>query len=299
MLNLKNFVLTLLLLFILSGCSRVQLVYNQLDWLIPYYINGYVELSENQDFYLNEQVSGLLKWHCSEHLTSYANLLRNANKKFQSGAMTSAQLEEYAAQFDSYWREIMHFSHPSLVDFFHTLSGEQVNALGERFRVDNSDWYDEFKNTSAETIQQTNLEFMQNELERWFGDLSEAQVQEVRMWSTEFRALGYKGQSAREVWQQRLLQTLAQRENLTKLNAGVTLLFVEPNKLRSKDYIGLMEQNTKVTIKLISTLSSSLTIQQRQHLDSTITTISEDFDALACTPSKVTQSNQQLFVAHN
>lgn len=293
MLKLIKFVSVLLLLVSLSGCSRVQLAYNQLDWLIPYYINGYVELTENQGYYLDEQVTDLLKWHCSEHLTSYAELLRDANRQFQSGSISAVQLEEHVAHFDIFWREIMQHSSPFLVQFFNTFSDDQVNALRERFQVDNRDWYDAFKEKSAAEIQEENLDIMQNELERWFGDLNEAQLKMVQKWSTRFTTLGYPGQSAREHWQQRLLQMLELRQDLNRLNASVNLLFVNPVKLRSQDYLKLMEDNTQFTIQLISNLSTSLSDEQRQHLQEMIVTISGDFESLACTPAKLagTQGN--------
>jgi hypothetical protein len=293
MLNVKKIALALLLLISLFGCSRVQLAYNQLDWLIPYYINGYVELTENQDFYLNEQVTELLKWHCSEHLSSYAKLLRDANRQFQSGSIKAVELERHAEHFELFWREIMQHSSLFLVQFFNTLSNDQVNELRQRFLVDNRDWYDSFKEKSTEELQQDNLDFMQNELERWFGDLSEQQLKNVQKWSSRFSALGYEGQSAREHWQQKLLQMLELRDDFNQLNTGVELLFVNPIKLRSRDYIRLMDENTKVTIELISNLSASLSREQLQHLDSMITSISEDFESLACIPAKLAVTQQK------
>lgn len=290
MLKLKVFPLILLLLFSLYACSRVQLAYNQLDWLIPYYINGYVELTDNQDNYLNEQVNALLNWHCSEHLASYAQLLRDANQRFQSGTITTEQLQNYEAQIDQYWREIMQHISPSLIQLFHGITDEQVIGLRERFAADNRNWQEAFNEMTAEEIQDENLEIMQGELERWFDELNEQQLKLVYSWSREFETLGLEGLHTRERWQRRLLSLLESRQDLEQLSEGVRVLFVTPKKLRSVKYLERTQNNKKVTFQLIYRISKSLSREQLQYLDSMMTTVAGDFDSLACNQTKLVYS---------
>lgn len=282
MLKTKLLFFILFSLIFLSGCSRVQLAYNQLDWLIPYYVRGYIELTEDQDILLDDQVSALLNWHCSEHLTSYAGLLRDANQKFQSGSVTSEQLQDYEQQFNQYWREIMQQVTPSLVQLFHDISDDQLIELRERFEADNRNWYEAFNEKTAEEIQNENLEIMQNELERWFDDLDVQQTLWVFKWSRAFKTLGVEGQHARERWQQHLLSLLEERDDIEQLREGLHMLFVYPENLRTEEYTELTNNNKSVTFQLLEKLSASLTAEQLMNLDEMISTVASDFDTLAC-----------------
>ena len=100
----KRFLLVAFVVGLLAACSRVQLVYNQLDWLLPYYVETYIDLSDEQGAYLERQVETLLTWHCSTQVSAYADLLREANTDFQQGRMSPERLESYSARLESYWR---------------------------------------------------------------------------------------------------------------------------------------------------------------------------------------------------
>ena len=62
--RLRIFVLVSLLAA-LAGCSN-SFVYNQLDWLIPWYLGDYVDLNREQQRAFKEQLGELLRWHRSE-----------------------------------------------------------------------------------------------------------------------------------------------------------------------------------------------------------------------------------------
>ncbi len=71
--RLRIFVLVSLLAS-LAGCSN-SFVYNQLDWLIPWYLGDYVDLNREQQRAFKDQLRELLRWHRSEELARYVELL--------------------------------------------------------------------------------------------------------------------------------------------------------------------------------------------------------------------------------
>ena len=46
----------ILLCIVVTGCSATRLMYNQLDWVIVWYLNGFFSLNEEQEEQLREAV---------------------------------------------------------------------------------------------------------------------------------------------------------------------------------------------------------------------------------------------------
>ena len=62
-------------LVLLSACSNTFL-YNQLDWIVPWYVDDFVDLNRQQRQDLKTQVRELLTWHRGEELATYLALRR-------------------------------------------------------------------------------------------------------------------------------------------------------------------------------------------------------------------------------
>ena len=71
---LKRILQSLLLCVILAGCTT-SFTYNQLDWLIPWYVDGYVDLTREQRKTLRAQLEPFLSWHRNEELKRYIEIL--------------------------------------------------------------------------------------------------------------------------------------------------------------------------------------------------------------------------------
>ncbi len=286
---MKKFLYIAFMILLLAGCSRIQFAYNQLDWLIPYYIESYVELTDSQDTYLEQQVTELLNWHCSSHLGQYAELLHRLNNDFQSGSMTQEKLQAYVDQLDRYWQEIMQHASPALASLFLSASDEQVEELVNGFAEKNKEWLEEFNAKTEEELRAEYEENMVDELERWFGPLQSAQQQAVSDWSRRFKPLGLLGLRMRERWQARLHLLLSQRDEVEAFNAGIVELFANPDALRSEAYLARADYNEKITVEMIYQVSKQLDRQQLENLASMAGSLADDFTQLSCvrqTPRK-------------
>jgi uncharacterized protein (UPF0216 family) len=63
-----------LCLSLLTACST-SFTYNQLDWLIPWYLDDYVDLSRDQKAILRAKLDPLLHWHRYAELEQYIEIL--------------------------------------------------------------------------------------------------------------------------------------------------------------------------------------------------------------------------------
>lgn len=83
-----------LLAALIAACSNT-FVYNQLDWLIPWYVDDYVDLTREQKRGLRARVESLLRWHRGEELTSYIAILDRIEADL-AGVLTGADVEAWA-----------------------------------------------------------------------------------------------------------------------------------------------------------------------------------------------------------
>lgn len=71
-------VLLLTCLTLLASCSRLDLGYRNLDWLIPWSLDNYIPLSAEQKTWLKPRLITHINWHCTTQLPLYSNWLQRS-----------------------------------------------------------------------------------------------------------------------------------------------------------------------------------------------------------------------------
>ncbi|MBW2478807.1 MAG: hypothetical protein JRF38_02360, partial [Deltaproteobacteria bacterium] len=72
---MKKIAVIILIALASTGCGP-RLMYQHLDWLIPWYVSDYISLDSDQQNLLEERLAKLLDWHCRTQLPVYAMTLR-------------------------------------------------------------------------------------------------------------------------------------------------------------------------------------------------------------------------------
>jgi hypothetical protein len=271
---------------LLSGCSRIQFVYNQLDWVIPIYLNSRMELSDTQSAYLKENVKSFLSWHCSTQLTEYASLIRDAAGNIQTGRIERAQIERYNQRIELFWTRMIKQASPVISEVLSNASDAQIDELSSNFEKENREWLAKFREQTEEELRNDYYERMTTELERWFGPLNHIQQQAVAGWSYKFSPLGMEGQANRVRWQSRLRVLLDQRKNQPFFTAAFDELVVNGENLRSSAYQKKLENNREVTIDLLYLVMNNTNEMQQQHQSKRAESIARDIDKLVCAADK-------------
>jgi Family of unknown function (DUF6279) len=271
------------LVWLLSGCSRIQFVYNQLDWVIPIYLNSYMELSDTQRTYVKEHVKSFLSWHCSTQLTEYASLIRDAAGNIQTGRIERAQIEYYNQRIEQFWASMIKQASPVISEVLENASDAQIEELFNNLENDNREWLAKFREQTAEELRNDYYERMTTELERWFGPLNRIQQQAVDGWSYKFIPLGIEGLATRVQWQSRLRVLLDQRKNQPFFNAAFDELVVNGENFRSSAYQKKLDNNREVTIDLLYLVMNNTSVMQRKQQSKRAESISRDIDKLVCT----------------
>jgi hypothetical protein len=275
--------LTVLLVLLLSACSRIQLAYNNLDWLLPHYLGSYMPLSDNQDSLLEAGVDNFLQWHCSTQVTSYAQLLRDVDRRFRSDDLIRTELVTFNDRVQQAWTTILQQGSPALGVVLLTADETQIKELFEGFEERNREWLEEFEATSAEELRDDYRERMSKELQRWFGELDEQQQQILVDWSWQFQPLGLQGLEVRKRWQSRLQEIMTNARNDPEtFQLELAELLTNPATLRPALYQQRLDHNREVTIDMVYRIVQQLSDTQKDNLERQVKAVAGDFDGLAC-----------------
>ena len=85
-----KFTLVLLFSFLLSACSS-SFVYDNIDWLLYWYVGDYVDLSTSQKAKLDERIASWQDWHRSTELKQYQKQLQNLKVQLSTGPLNQQQ----------------------------------------------------------------------------------------------------------------------------------------------------------------------------------------------------------------
>lgn len=278
------------LTLLLAACNRIQLAYNNLDWLVPRYLASYMPLSDDQDVMLETRVDDFLHWHCSTQVVAYAQLLREASSRFQSGTLTRNELQIFNRRVEQAWAGILEQASPAIADILVTADETQVKALFAGFDERNEEWLKEFEDTGDEKLRRDYRERMDRELRRWIGKLDREQQQALVTWSERFQPTGLEGLRVRQRWQHRLRELMARRDERDMFYSGLAELMNNPGGLRTPLYLQRLDHNRKVTLEMLYTVIHQLGERQKKQLQQQVNSVAGDFESLACSADAVTPS---------
>ena len=101
MLRLRNITLAMIVL-LLTACSSTTFLYNRLDFIIPWYLDDYVDLNKAQRSQLDGLLAPFLEWHRSEELPRYRDILDDMIANLDQPA-TPESVAQMSANLEQAW----------------------------------------------------------------------------------------------------------------------------------------------------------------------------------------------------
>ena len=145
----------------MSGCS-IKMAYNNLDRIARWSVSDYIDMTDAQREYFDQEVDVILYWHRTTQLPEYADYFRH----FEVTIGEQAQPEEIEHLFESLydWGEkIEDRLLPLVVDLILSMNEEQYERLPQKLAKDNE--------ALAEDEAGKSLEEIREEWAKEFGDL--------------------------------------------------------------------------------------------------------------------------------
>ena len=124
------------LLLIQGSCNTLYLGYNNLNWLTRWSLDSYLDLTSDQDRWLNVRLAEHIVWHRKEELPRYLNFLREIQAKARDG-LNPEELHEGLEQVDLSWNRLLDQLRPDAAQLLADLKPDQVEELRDVFREEN------------------------------------------------------------------------------------------------------------------------------------------------------------------
>ena len=278
---LHHLSLLLSLCLALTACNRVDLAYRNLDMLIPWTLDDYLDMNSQQKDWLDERLKEHLSWHCSTQLPGYLDWLSGLQQMIASNEVSEDALQRRTLEARQAIAQTARQITPSAVELLQGMSDQQVKGMNQVFAKDLREHRDKYlKPPLAQQIRQRG-ERMDKRLSDWLGPLNPAQKERVTAWST---ALGEQNQqwiANRAHWQAQFSAAMAQRQS-TDFAPRIEALLVDRESLWTPAYRQAFSDTEAQARSLLVDLMDQSSANQRQRLVQKIDKLRSNLQALKC-----------------
>ena len=279
--RLKFLVVLLTLSLVLAGCNRVGLAYRNLDVIIPWTLNDYLDMNAGQKSWFNDTLKEHLAWHCTTQLPGYLDWLDRLQQMVDNNQVTDAALQARTVEAKQAIAEVAREITPSAIQLLQGLDDRQVKEMSDALAKDLRKRQDEYlKPPLAQQIKER-AQRMSKRLDAWIGPLSDSQQNRVTAWSI---ALGEQNQEwigNRARWQAQFIAAVQQRHS-ADFPQKMQQLLVDRESLWTPEYKAAYARTETAARSLIVDLMAESTPQQRMKLTQKIDGVGSDFKALKC-----------------
>jgi len=275
-------------LFVIAGCGP-RFIYPHLNWLIPWYIGGYISLDDTQKSMLQKRLLKQLEWHCRTQLPDYAMILRAMGREFGNPdqRLSYSKIYSYSNKVMKLWKDLMQQIGPDIADLLITASDEQIAELFDNLAEQNREFREEYVDLPIEKLTENRNKRMIKRLKYWISNPTSEQKSAISVWSEQIVPVSEDWLQNREILQAEARRLLSRRSSDLKFRADLLQFIVNPESLRSPAYQAKIESNLETTIRFIIKLDRLLTPGQRTRLLKRIESLAGDFDKLSCDPKDI------------
>lgn len=273
--------LLVLLCLGMGACTRVDLAYRNLDVLIPWSLDDYLDMNREQKSWFDDRLKEHLSWHCSTQLAGNLEWLDKVQQMVASGQVTQTKLRERTAEAKQAIAQIATRVTPSAVELLQGLDDNQVRAMQQAFDEDLVKRRKEYVQPPLEQQIADRAKRMQKRLDPWFGTLDAAQQQRVQAWSQSLGEQNRDWIDNREHWQAQFIDALNARR-AADFPQRIAQLLQQRESLWTAQYRAAYARTEQAAIDLMTGLAADSTPQQRQRIEQKLVQLHTDFSNLKC-----------------
>ncbi|AAY90858.1 hypothetical protein D3X12_12600 [Pseudomonas protegens] len=271
----------LIISLLLGACSRVGLAYRNLDVIIPWNLNDYLDMNSEQKSWFNQRLQQHLSWHCTTQLPGYLDWLDRLQLMVQNNQVSDQGLQERTREAKQAIAETARQITPSAVELLQGLNDQQVKEMNSAFAKDLQEHQEQYlKPPLAQQIEQRSQR-MSKRLNAWLGPLSPSQQQRVEQWSSSLGQQNQQWIANRAHWQAQFSAAVEQRQN-SDFPQRIEQLLVHRESLWTPDYRQAYAHTEQAARSLLVDLMAQSTPAQRQRLLKKIDGVRKDFAELKC-----------------
>ena len=263
-------------LFVVSACSSTTYVYNRLDFLLPWYMDDYVDLDAEQEAYLDELLVPFLAWHRAHELPVYLTALNRIEDSLNQ-PLTAEIVGTIVTEFELAWLRLQGEGLERLLDLGASLSDEQIAAFLEALWEQQREFEEEYLERDEEEFFEDNDDNTRDTFQDYLGKLSDDQKQWVRDGSRRLLR-------SDQVWLKERAQWLTELGILLTREPGwqerVRVAVSAKNNTMTPEYQRIYEHNMDAIYQLAAQVLNARSERQSRHLRGKLADVREDLETL-------------------
>ena len=271
---------TLLVAFLLAGCSTVRLVYENAETYIRWRATDYLEVDGAMAEELDQAIAGFVVWHRANALPKYATLADQAAQRLERRLVADDLVWGYDSVMTQA-RESLRVAAGRIAPLLDRLTPQQIAHLERQLADDNRKFARENLRGGEGDRRKRRTERNVERLEDWLGKLSQAQVDRVAQYSARAPLLDDFRDRDHKRLQAELLRMIRAREARERLPE----LAVAWERGRDPEYVKAIEASRKEYFAMALELDKSLSPRQRERAEKKLRGYAEDFRHLQRPPS--------------
>jgi hypothetical protein len=262
--------------WILGGCTALRLAYDNADTYLLYRANSYLDLDPKMSDELDERIDEFFAWHRKNALPQYARISEEAAKRLADGLSR----EDIVWGYDSLVanaRQSLRVAAERIAPILDRLTPQQVAHLEKRFADDNRKFAREYLRGSEQDRRKRRAKRLEERLEDWVGNLSQAQLEKVKAFSERTPLYDELRERDRKRLQSELLDMVRKHEAQKRLPE----LAANWDKGRDQAHVAASEKFRQEYYALLLDLDKTMTQEQRTRAQANFRRYAEDFKILA------------------
>lgn len=171
-------------LVFLVGCSSTTFVYNRIDFLLPWYLESYVDLNREQKQDLKELLIPFYKWHREEELPKYATIIRDLESILDEKIELDS-IEAITHEVEQSWFRLEDKMILWAIPMTRNLSNEQIAELLQTMQTKTLQSEKKYLSRNLQTYQNDNYKRIRKNLRRFIGGMNKDQLDLINAASKE------------------------------------------------------------------------------------------------------------------
>tara|TARA_B110001454_G_scaffold210573_1_gene225220 strand:- start:30 stop:863 length:834 start_codon:yes stop_codon:yes gene_type:complete len=267
--------LPLIFVLLIVGCSTTTFIYNRIDFLLPWYLGKYVELTRDQKQYLDELLIPFFNWHRSDELPKYLEII-NHTENILEGEVKPENIAAISINVEESWfrleKKVLVWMLPLASD----LTDEQIQSFLQVMQKKAKEYENTYLGRGEKDYRQDAYDKIRDNLQRFMGELSQQQLSLVRSYTADM-------QRRDGVWLQNRKALLVNLSSILERNSGWKDRLTRINQRDSavqQSYRETYVHNLDVIYHLLAEVLNNRSEKQNQRLRQQLLKYRTDIETL-------------------
>lgn len=255
--------LLMLVLLCITSCS-VKTLYNNLDYLIPEYVDGLVSLDDVLEDRLEQRTVALLSWHRHSQLPEYADWLRAVQQDLGDD-LTQRQVMQRMEELNGFWRQLVKRVNREMTTLLPLLNESQRNELFASLADANEEFREQYIDLSRQQRIEAYAERLTDNYESWLGDLTRHQELAIGHAAKNLRSSAELRLQRRLKWQQEIYSILHGQTSVAAKSQRLGEFLASFEDMNSNVMKTVTDNNRKIIARLTVDMAHSMNQEQKKH----------------------------------